>query len=288
MSLFNSSPSHSPLPKEVDESYGSETDAFLQHTGSASKHQQRQRWPTITYIAILVGSNLAAIVITLLISSRLFNADAFCARHTSSYSQLVNELDISYSTVSYNGSFFHETIYRGDASPEVDDAWEALGVDYRAIAVPPQEAIKSGIAKDQVHLKKQYGGGYPANVEGLHHLHCLNLLRQSLPWNIDYYKEKGKGPFSNEEHILKVHISHCVDILRQQLMCTVDTGLLGQVWWNLEKPVAFVDFNTQHKCKNYDAIRQWAEERQLPPHDLAPPDFLEPPQPGDRVYAEIP
>jgi hypothetical protein len=305
MSLFNSSPSHSPLPtKEVDESYSSDSDAFLLPSESTPKHQKRRQWPSIAYVFILVSSNLFAIIFTLFISNRLFNADSFCSRHTSSYSQLVNELDITYSTVNYNGSFFHQTVYRGDASPEVDEAWEALGVDYRAMAIPADEAIKSGIAKDQVHIKEKYGGAYPANVEGLHHLHCLNLLRQSLPWNIDYYKEKAEGPFSNPEHILKVHIckfpfvclmfpnltliAHCVDILRQQLMCTVDTGLLGQVWWNPEKPAAFVDFNTQHKCKNYEAIRKWAEERQLPPASMTPPDFLQTPQAGDTVYAEIP
>lgn len=56
-------------------------------------------------------------------------------------------------------------------------------------------------------VKEKYGGGYPANVEGLHHLHCLNLLRKSLSWNIEYYKAMGKGPFANEDYILKAHVS---------------------------------------------------------------------------------
>ena len=69
-------------------------------------------------------------------------------------------------------------------------------------------------------------------------------------------------------------------------MCTVDTGVLGQVWVNPTEPTTFVDFNTAHTCKNYDAIRQWAEERQLPEHP--PKDFLEHPKAGDRIYSEIP
>lgn len=32
-------------------------------------------------------------------------------------------------TVRFNGSFFDETIYRREASPQVDAAWEALGVN---------------------------------------------------------------------------------------------------------------------------------------------------------------
>jgi hypothetical protein len=69
-------------------------------------------------------------------------------------------------------------------------------------------------------------------------------------------------------------------------MCTVDTGMLGQIWWDQEYPKAFVDFNTEHKCKNFDAIRQWAEERQIP--ERVASDFLKPPQEGDIIYAEIP
>jgi len=41
--------------------------------------------------------------------------------------------------------------------------------------------------------------------------------------------------------------AHCLDILRQQLMCTVDIGVLGQIWWNKESPTAYPDFNTRHE-----------------------------------------
>jgi hypothetical protein len=34
-----------------------------------------------------------------------------------------------------------------------------------------------------------------------------NLLRKSLAWNFDYYKEQGLGPFSNDADILKHHVS---------------------------------------------------------------------------------
>jgi hypothetical protein len=39
-------------------------------------------------------------------------------------------------------------------------------------------------------------------------------------------------------------------MLRQVLMCNVDTGVLGQVWYlNEGKPVTFPDFNTRHKVR---------------------------------------
>ena len=86
-------------------------------------------------------------------------------------------------------------------------------------------------------------------------------------------------------------IAHCLDILRQQLMCTVDVGVLGQVWFqpNENKPPgAFVDFNTMHKCRNFDAIRNWAEKHQLPEVEKIPADFLESPKKGDRIYHSVP
>lgn len=88
--------------------------------------------------------------------------------------------------------------------------------------MPTEDAEQSGLAADQVKIKEKYGGGFPANVEGLHHLHCLvcqhyppnlqaaefekNLLRQSLYYNYDYYHAKGEGPFVNNDYIVRRHV----------------------------------------------------------------------------------
>jgi hypothetical protein len=48
---------------------------------------------------------------------------------------------------------------------------------------------------------------------------------------------------------------------------------------------AFVDFNTKHKCRNFEAIRAWAEPRQIP--EKMPRDFLVPPEPED-IFDLIP
>ncbi|KAF4307442.1 hypothetical protein GTA08_BOTSDO03728 [Botryosphaeria dothidea] len=211
-----------------------------------------------------------------------------CTKSLNHYSPLWDEVEITYDIQQFNGSLLKENVFRKDASPEVDAAWGSLGVNYRSVAIPEDKAEKAGIAKDQVKISEKYGGGYPANVEGLHQLHCLNLVRQSLYYNYDYYHRAGKGAFSNADHIVQKHVSHCLDIVRQQLMCTVDTGVLGQVWFQPSNaPLeAFVDFNTQHKCRNYEAVRAWAEAHQIPA--TVPNDFLQPPQPGDTVYTTIP
>lgn len=57
--------------------------------------------------------------------------------------------------------------------------------------------------------------------------------------------------------------AHCLDTIRQVLMCNVDTGVLGQVWYDRKNPSAFPDFNTKHTCKNYDDIKKWSEKLQV-------------------------
>jgi hypothetical protein len=79
-------------------------------------------------------------------NTRFINdVDTFCLHHISQYcvsissstgavadiipAPVVNEVKPNWHTIRYNGTFFHENIYRQAASPEVDAAWEALGVD---------------------------------------------------------------------------------------------------------------------------------------------------------------
>lgn len=101
-------------------------------------------------------------------------------------------MDTSLHTVVFNGSLLKENVFRQDAGPEVDAAWASLGVGCkfilaltpaqnlcpidRSLTVPLSEALESGLKSDQVQINEKYGGGFPANVEGLHHLHCLVSL----------------------------------------------------------------------------------------------------------------
>ncbi|KAF4219559.1 hypothetical protein CNMCM8980_009378 [Aspergillus fumigatiaffinis] len=276
---------HSESDKDIDANYGLLNNEEAQNWSHDEKPRSRSHggWlKAMLYIATAVVSCLVG----LFIGGQVQDLDRVCTRHVSHYSPVTANVDITFQPQRFNGSLLKENIYRKDASPEVDAAWEALGANYRSLRVPAEVAEKSGLARDQVKINQKYGGGYPANVEGFHHLHCLNLLRQTLYYNYDYYHKLGQGAFKNDDFIVRRHVSHCLDILRQQLMCTIDTGVLGQVWIHPDHPEAYVDFNTEHQCKNFETIRQYAEKNQLPAQ--IPKDFLEPPKPGDRVYDEIP
>lgn len=84
-----------------------------------------------------------------------------------------------------------------------------------------------------------------------------------------------------------MNLAHCLDILRQRLMCDADIGVFGSYWvQNATRPRPFVDFNTKHVCRNFDPIRAWGEERQIP--EEVPDDFMEEPGEGVNILQGFP
>ncbi|KAH8129504.1 hypothetical protein ACSS6W_002068 [Trichoderma asperelloides] len=266
-----------------------EEDSFLQHSTSEKPNKKSDvHKPLLKSVCVLfilmVACGLSFLAGTW-VPTRHPTIDGACAKHTNRWSPLIRDVEIRYTSKEFNGSFMNENIYRQEGSPEVDEAWEDLGVDYRAGVISYEDGLASGLGTSFVQRAKKYGGGFLVNVEGLHHLHCLNLVRKALYFNYDRYKELGEHAFLNEEYILRRHITHCLDTVRQALMCHIDTGVLGQVWINPEEPTAFPDFRTKHTCKNYEDIREWAKHLQAPPLDQIPKDYLAPPNPNDVIVS---
>lgn len=271
-----------PLADRVDESEEeNEALASLQQRRSG----QRSKWfAWLGGAVVLIATSVVSMQIgAYMARTSTAKLDSSCAEHTTQWSPVLRDVGIRYEWKEFNGSFMSENIYRKEGSPEVDAAWEALGVDYRAGPISTEDGLASGLDDTFVQRNKKYGSGFLVNVEGMHHLHCLNLLRKSLYFNYDRYKKMGHHAFSNEDRILRLHVTHCLDIIRQTLMCNVDTGVLGQVWAGGESPAAFPDFNTKHRCKNYDDVRKWAEKLQAPPVSTVPPDYLKSPGPHDVI-----
>ncbi|KAK5113808.1 hypothetical protein LTR62_003192 [Meristemomyces frigidus] len=216
--------------------------------------------PTIL-VALGISIVLNLVVVYRILSwSAAVDLDQRCGSYTEQYdSPLLDAIPVRYETVRYNGNLLKENIYRGPPSPEVDAAWDELGANFGTIIIPETGADRYGIDPGMVKRQPSRDGGFAVQAEGFHHLHCLNLLRQATWFNYEYYQELGDGPFSNEEPILRKHVGHCVDILRQQLMCTFDTSIFGQ-WW-VKDHGNLVDFNTDHRCKNFGDYRDWYRER---------------------------
>ena len=62
-------------------------------------------------------------------------------------------------------------------------------------------------------------------------------------------------------------------------MCTADVGIFGYYWWK-GQDIPLQDFETVHRCRNFNDILDWGIEHQM---EGLPWDFSNEPQPGDVV-----
>ncbi|KAF2207416.1 hypothetical protein CERZMDRAFT_88470 [Cercospora zeae-maydis SCOH1-5] len=251
----------------------------------SSARKRWQRWQSLCLILVCAPLVLAiGIVIGILLRSEEPLPSFWGA------SPVLRDVKLSFTKQQYDARFMDENIFRQQASPAVDEAWESLGTQYRPMRINEEEGAVAGLSPDHVRVSPQYGGGYLSMVEGMHHLHCLNFLRKSLWFNVGYYRELGEVEFKNDGIVLQRHLTHCLDTLRQQLMCTADTRVFGFVWYqppNATEPKDFPDFiSPKHTCRNFDDIRAWAEVRQVPKQ--LPADYAVPPRPDLQILDHMP
>ena len=95
--------------------------------------RQPEQWSTTSRLCSLIWSlttHLLVFVTALWIAREYLGTskgvDMDQIQHWSSVNK---DVDIRYTPQRFNGSFMHANVYRQDAGPEVDAAWEALGVN---------------------------------------------------------------------------------------------------------------------------------------------------------------
>jgi hypothetical protein len=169
---------------------------------------------------------------------------------------------------------------------------------------------------DSTLFSGELGGEVTGGIEAIHQLHCLvrqtshqrhttiltgtrNFLRKSSIWYHEYYKTRSPE-FRDSEATTHMHfgtctsaipslsspnahsssIDHCVEMLRQNLMCNADTGLITYRWVEGHN-APYPNFNTPHKCKNFDALLKIAYKRQVP--EGGTKNLLKP-QAGEKIW----
>lgn len=200
---------------------------------------------------------VAASLITVAVVIFQLPSDRLCAKRLSAYSTAMDIVE--YRDVKFNGTIEHLSIYKGEPSPELDNAWDALvfGTKLTAISAEAVEKLGKSVQPSLVKFMDEDGGGYMTTMEVTHQLHCLNLLRKSTYY--DYYKSMADPLLRSSPDQYRLHLNHCIDILRQQLMCTADAGLITYQWVKgYERP--YPDFSTWHKCRAIDKLWEWNEE----------------------------
>ncbi|KAF8877558.1 hypothetical protein CPB84DRAFT_1688693, partial [Gymnopilus junonius] len=156
----------------------------------------------------------------------------------------------------FNGSFDFPSIYRGNPSPELDDAWFRISKGVSLTRLTREELLKMGKADtpSKVRFSEADGGGYMAALEVSHQLHCLNVLRKYVHFN--YYRTVDPFFAESKPETYRRHLEHCIDNLRQALMCTADSGMITFEWVRgFSTP--YPDFNTRHRCRNFEKMIGW-------------------------------
>lgn len=60
-----------------------------------------------------------------------------------------------------------------------------------------------------------------------------------------------------------IHMDHCINSIRQSLMCNADVSTVGYDWFP-EINLLRTRLDSVHRCRNWDAIHDWALDHQAP------------------------
>jgi len=230
---------------------------------NCSRRRSKHRFQSRTYFW-LFQLILFLISCSLLLKTSLTarnSAQCNCEDHMPMWSPALEAVKNTGHYQRFDGSFSTPNDFKGPPSPSIDEHWDSITYGDGGVINISEDVLRAVNASVEysVKLAPEIGGGYMASVEALHQLHCLDILRQAT--YEDYYKDKAE-PWKDSPQTLRYHLDHCVDNLRQKLMCDADAGILTYVWVK-GHPAPFPDFSVQHKCRDFDALKDWVTEHQI-------------------------
>jgi hypothetical protein len=107
--------------------------------------------------------------------------------------------------------------------------------------MPEEHRVEPNKTHSGILYPPEKGGGIIVEIEAMHQLHCLNLMRKVI--YADYYSRPENVPveFMVSDKMFFNHIDHCVDNLRQFIMCKADMTpvpctIRTQSSWRARKP----------------------------------------------------
>ncbi|KAI4215178.1 MAG: hypothetical protein LQ351_002493 [Letrouitia transgressa] len=166
---------------------------------------------------------------------------------------------VEYIDIDFADEFNSTNIFRGPPTPEREDAW--YNMTYKHGVEVPMNQLAGLNRSDADHLKhvpEDVGTGYVGILEVFHQLHCLNMIRMYTWFQVDKYPGIPDG-FSQNPLKNRMHVDHCIESLRLSLQCWGDvTPLLIRQGGPAGGKA---DFNTHHKCRNFDKIEKWIDNK---------------------------
>ena len=98
-------------------------------------------------------------------------------------------------------------------------------------------------------------------LDVFHQLHCLDSLRKNL--RPDYYVGKANTSKVKDVAVGIEHLDHCVESLRQSLVCNAD---ISPVRWEWIEKKGWSTTTTDHICRDWDRVTEWAAAHKLTHH----------------------
>ncbi|KXX81085.1 hypothetical protein MMYC01_202794 [Madurella mycetomatis] len=197
---------------------------------------------------------------------------------------------VRYQDVQFQNSFSEKSVYRGKPTPRLEQAWLDLW-NFGPMNIPLERlgALNKSTEVNWQRTKPESGHGVIGNLEGeptpetrpqpatkpqviawygyvvFHQLHCLDFIRQYT--YRDQYDYSRQPAFDGTPEQVREHVDHCINSLRIHLQCTSDvTPYL--IKRDARRPLGIdPDFNTQHKCRDFQRIHKWAKEHELKTSD---------------------
>ncbi|PKY03007.1 hypothetical protein P168DRAFT_319555 [Aspergillus campestris IBT 28561] len=242
---------------------GGEADVEGQKDESALGNEPRSA-SVVTEAAMILTSLIIANVlllgihIGLLLTSRCsapakWNLDM---ERLSNWSPVSNEIDIPIRPKIRSRDLFPSPDVlniRERTKSEDNAAWDDFD-NVRTHIATRADILKLGKDPDKIaRLEDSYWGlgddAYMFQLDVMHQIHCLNLLRQTA--------------FGNKENETRnsmwwSRLSNCVASLLQNLQCHATTEALTMVWREGDDTPS-PDLDVNGKCRDFEAIREWDE-----------------------------
>ncbi|KAK2747201.1 hypothetical protein FQN55_005196 [Onygenales sp. PD_40] len=185
-------------------------------------------------------------------------------KQTSYWSPVLDDIEIPTYTAEMNGTFYpppNPDLGRQEPSPENDEAWEFYE-KIRTHVISREDIIRLGKDPDATaRFEDEYWGfgpnAYMAQLDVMHQIHCLNLLRKAAFATYPGYEPSGMDEPDSKKWW--IHASHCVDMLLQNIKCNANTDLITLAWVGRTRKL-WPNFNVRHKCRDFEAISKWNQD----------------------------
>ena len=178
---------------------------------------------------------------------------------------IFDQVHIPFVEISRNGSFItppHPSIYRQDPSPEVDAAWNRLA-NINTVPMSSEDVIKLGVDPlTTARYPAEFGFGDDAHIGRLdvfHQIHCLDNIRKEIYFD-HYYGGRFIDDIPTPSH--RAHVTHCLEIVLQALTCSASVEPILHYWVDIQQ-MPFPNFSDKHKCRDFDTILRWQEEKSV-------------------------